>query len=205
MTRRRKPRLPTYPTPLPCALLAVDPGYVSGWAIMRAGHLLDFGEVDAFDPEALSVVVRQALRAAHEAGVPLVMVREEWGTGGARGLAQWGGLFAARKVWDATLERLRDTHDQVATPKTMGAHISTWRSRVLGTSRVSKAEAKRLALVQARRRFPTQTCSGLADENHNAAEAICIGVYAQHAGELGKLLPKRWLKSHGLTRPLEAA
>ena len=64
------------------ALLAIDPGHASGWAIVVRGRLSLSGK--ATSESARRYAVALAVRTAAEEGLPLVVVGETWGPGGLR-------------------------------------------------------------------------------------------------------------------------
>lgn len=179
-------------------LLAVDPGKTSGAALFVRGDLAGVSTVDVADSSALNTVVWHALQLSSEYG-PLIMVGETWGKGGPRGMKQWQGLGAAWKRWQWALEEgwaaWRAEHPdyrkapRMYKPQTATVHTSTWRSKIFGR-RMSKEQAKRMAVWAVASRYDIK----LEPQEHDAAEAVLIGTYAQHDKNVLAKLPKGWTR-----------
>ena len=81
----------------------------------------------------------------------------------------------------------------------MRVDTGTWRARVIGGSRFrSTTEWKRAAQFRARALFATSH-----DLEDDAAEAACIALWAERAGEVGVALPATTLRA-ALARPEDA-
>lgn len=180
--------------PLPCIILAIDPGRRSGHAILNHGELVAYGSCDVATPE-LEEIMRNALELALNAGLPLVLVGETWGRGGPMGLSQWMALGAAWNRWKWALQVAwqdqKDEHsnDRVNwAPKVTTIHVSTWRSGTYG-KRLEPGTYKSTAVEVANKRHGIR----LQPNQHDAAEAILIGEFASAFDSVRKLLPKRLL------------
>ena len=177
-------------TPHRCDILAIDPGQRSGAAIFRRGQLSHCAEIDIGSHDVESWV-QAALLPALDDGITLVMVGETWGTGGPMGMSQWQGLGAAWKRWEWALgeewAKQRAMGRSQPAPKAIRVHVATWRSKVFG-GRMGANMAKAMAVQVARQRLGAQ----ILDDQHNAAEAACIGFWAMYAPEVLDLIPKRF-------------
>ncbi len=170
---KRKPKLAPSFTPHDCAILAVDPGETSGWAIYNRGVLHECGECDVFS-EAPSRVIDylKTFPAPH-----LVVVERPF-------MVRFGtqvAVGAGDVIWRRAAERagLRNRITRV--------YPATWRARVTGKSSAKREEAR--AAEQARAERETGMSCG-PDE----AAAVCIGLWAIRAGEVAAKLPKRRAK-----------
>jgi hypothetical protein len=179
-------------------VLGVDPGAVSGWAILATlepsvASLLDAGVAKTAADRARAIELAREVSCEAQGALPLVVVGERW-TGRFRGhhahqrtVAGLGGQWGR---WQEALER-------VGHPKrrTLRAPLGEWRARVLGKSFVSKGDAKARAVAYARARW------GVTLE-HDAAEAACIAAWASQSPKVAEVLPKRlveeWKRAHGL-------
>jgi hypothetical protein len=178
--RKAKAKLPASLTPHDCIVLAIDPGKVSGFAIFVKGFLVwsDSARThaDRFDPASW------AMSEAREWGLPLMVVAEKWTPGGRfAGARTMAGLGASWGLWLAALE-------DAGIPKAriIRVHTQTWRAATIGGGRgIDTQEWKRRARVRASQE------AGLLVEDDNAADAICIGLWAIRSGEVGAKMPKR--------------
>lgn len=193
--------------PWPCVLLAIDPGKVSGVAIVlsRPGgmKLLQARVVDLHRDRGVEVAVENAVLASREHDLPLVLVLEDWGRGGPRGLAQWVGLGEARGPWRREfLIRAGEEADLVKS-RVVLATQSRWRSRVVPETGATEGEKwrpftpeewKAAAREAAQRHFLDAYVPPL-----DAAEAVCVAVYAARSDEVLSKIPKRVLDAHGVS------
>lgn len=167
-------------TPWPCTILAIDPGRVSGWAVLVEGSLSAHGAAQTSIQRSDAAGIAESTAWAN--GHKLVVVAEKW-QGGWRGdrksARTVAGLGASWGKWEAVLEGV------VPKRRIVRVGQSTWRARVLGGKAARKTEAwKADAIVAVKYRYGVQV-SG--DE----AEAILIGTWGAHAREVGRVLPKR--------------
>lgn len=176
--RARKPVPPDSWKPHACVLLPIDPARVSGYGILHSGKLLVSGA--SSDDLVFRHVVEQAKAEAVERGLPLIVVAETWTAGrdgrDARMRIQTVlGLGAAWQRWASALS-------EVGIPKSriLRVNMMSWRAKVLGGPMArTTAEWKALACRFVRARF------GLETVTDDEAEALCIGVWASHAGRVG--------------------
>lgn len=149
---------------LPVTVLAIDPGAVAGWAIFRAGVLVESGS-------ARSVAERERVvtRAAGLFEDPLVVAAETWRP--MKSHKTMLGMGAAWGLWLAELERAG-----VPSRRIFRVEPETWRKACYGVARVPAEEAKEKAIDWVRRRYGIEAGS---DE----AEAVCIGGWASEAEE----------------------
>lgn len=170
--RPKKIKPPTALTPHQCAVLAVDPGETSGWAIWVRGSLRYHGTCDVFgDGPALAIELLLAQFGPHIAVVERpFMVR--FGT--------QTNIGTADRIWRKRLEEAR-LHT-----RTIRVYPATWRASVLGKG---WAAAKR-DLVRAREAVVSAELSGQVGLHPDAAAAVCIGRWASFAGEVAAKMPK---------------
>ena len=168
----------------PCVVLAIDPGKVSGWAVLARGVLTASGtartHVDRRD------AVSSATRTAHEASLPVIVVGEQWTPGGKfAGARTMAGLGAQWGLWQAAFEEL-------AVPKrrVLRVHTQTWRAAILGGGFGVKT-----AEWDARAQRRASQTAGVHVDDDNEADAICIGLWAARAAKVGDVVPKRKARS----------
>lgn len=194
--RPKKPAPPDSYTPHDCVILAIDPGSVSGWAIVSPRR----ATVHARQPVTVwsgcssdgpkNHVVEMARDAANDVKRPLIVVAETWTTGNREHdrrmkAAVLLGLGAAWGRW-------YDALDAVGVPKTriLRVNTATWRAKVIGgLMNRSTEEWKRLAQLHAHQRFPVRTPSGKITSD-DEAEALCIAAWAMYAGPVGVAVKK---------------
>lgn len=206
MKRARARRLPTATRPWPIVILAIDPGATSGWCVLvpeaqnRTAPRVEAGI--ATTATHRDAVVRLGLAFANERDRDLIVVAETWKIpkpqpGEKRrafGAQTAAGLGASWGRWLADLERAG-----IRPRSVMRVDTGTWRARVIGGSRArSTADWKRAAQFRARALFATSH-----DLEDDAAEAACIALWAERAGEVGLALPATTLRA-ALARPEDA-
>jgi len=176
-----------------CAILAVDPGESSGWAVWLCGELRAHGP--AVLPIDRQLGVTRAFSIARTHAVPLIVVAEKWnaimrGRGAPR--LSTDTLTGLGAHWGRWLEQL-DIHGGYTLgrskwPKIVRVLPTTWQPAMLGRGR--SEQLKSASVTRA-----TAQCHahGLdrAPADDNVADAICIGEWACKATEVGALLPKR--------------
>jgi len=169
--------------PHDAVILAIDPGATSGWAVVARGRVFASG-VARTAADRAGVVGDWS---ASLLGLPDVAVVETWTVGGGRGRAggtRWTpstmiGLGAARGRW---LERLELAC--VPARRIVSVTPATWRAVLAGLPRKTTDDAKRSAAIVARAKVGRPV-------EPDEAEAICIGLWAAHAPEVGAVLPRR--------------
>lgn len=192
--RKPKPRIPwpCQPHPLSCAILAVDPGAVSGWCIYDRGVIRAYGHFNIF---AESQGIEAALDALLALPGPHVLVVErpfaaKFGTAST-------GVGAGDITWRERA-KLRGVKRHVR------VYPSTWRSRVLlegwaGTKgNKDEGEAAKKKKREELRTLEQRTALVLLRDDDDSidrvhpdvAPAIGIGAWASHAGEVAAKLPK---------------
>lgn len=180
------------PTPLLCAVLAVDPGERSGWAVWVRGKLVDHGT--AIHPFERAAAVQRAFGVASDRGLPLAVVAETWSArrfqaaGGRMSTASIAGMGAA---WGRWLEQIELCH----TPNVVGrwtgpAYVRveppTWRAPTIGNG--GNSAAMKLRAMQ--RASSNARGAGLPEPKwSDAADAIVIGEWACRAAEVERVLP----------------
>lgn len=194
--RAKKLPPPDSYTPHDCVILAIDPGNVSGWAIVsprraaadpKQSVTVWSGRVTG-GPKHIVEMARDA--ATNDVMRPLVVVAETWTTGDRvhdrrMRAATMLGLGAAWGRWS-------DALDAVGVPKSriLRVNTSTWRAKVIGgPMNRSTEEWKRLALLHAQQRFPVRAPSGKVTHD-DEAEALCIAAWAMYAGPVGEAVKK---------------
>lgn len=186
---RRKLHLPAAPRDHRCVILAVDPSQASsGYAILIDGRPIEWGAVPATDFVRVAAVVARAVRLGARTRRHVVLVAEEWGRGGRLSSARTsGGLGAACGAWKGMALAARVEGHRIVPGRILRVHASRWRSRFALSSRLGTEGLKRAAVRLARARLGV----ALRDDQHDAAEALLIGLWAARAGEVGAALPRR--------------
>lgn len=168
--------------PYACVVLAIDPGETSGWAIVAQGKLVQWGEVNVFDHAAVAAVVAGALQVAEIASLPIVVFIED---------SYRGETGASRPLW-----RKAASNAGIAARRVRKANASHWRSRFFGkgagrwsqdVARLNEGNRARAAI--AGNRSLTVNESRAIELGHDAAAAICIGLFAACSPIVGKVLP----------------
>ena len=176
--RARKPPAVPSVKPHDCVVLAVDTARQSGWCVVARGKYHSSGEVNATNPGQLEALVSHAMGACMDAGLnsmQFVLVLERPTHGNRRTLV---GLGESHGAWKAAWVRSHGRKCRI-----VAVPAVTWRSRVLGNVR---GPALPLLEKEHARRF-----KGSIDVGPNEAAACGIAKWASHAGEVGKVLPKR--------------
>lgn len=198
-SRKKTPKAPHYDSPLPCVILAVDPGRTSGWAIYAQGRPVSWGTLDAADALSVQDVLLSACRLSDHVGLPLVLVGETWNVGGANASpSTWQGLGAAWGAWKYAAEHLAKSRrgqpdalgPQLVASRILRASTSTWRA-AFGMMRAPKDAAKGWYKERAVGLVSERLGLVVKPEHHDAAEALLIGLWATRAEAVGKKLPKR--------------
>jgi len=186
MKRPKKPRRQASYRPHRCVVLAVDPGRHAGWAIWGQGRLVQWGEVDGLDFEAVRAVVAAAVQLFALASVPCVLVLERppvHHRGGKRSFASLLGSGETRASWRLAWVSCRQPNTRRLT-----VDPQRWRDAV-GIGRVSRETAKAAELVRARLVVQDSGAVGPV-VGQESAPAILIGSWAARAGEVGAVLPQ---------------
>lgn len=200
MSKRKK--APTLASPIPCVIIAVDPGRASGWAIFLEGRPVSWGVVDAADAQRVQRVLLDACRLAQLRNVPLVLLGETWNAGGARGVAQWQGLGAAWGAWKYAAEHLSSSRrgerdalgPQLVANRMMRVSTSTWRAH-FGMMRAPKGAPKSWYKERAVELARDELHLVVDGAHHDAAEALLIGLWGTRALAVAKKLPKRVMEA----------
>lgn len=202
MSRARKPKPPPSMKPWPCVILAVDTATNSGWSVWRDGSLLKSGEQRVDDALAyidVAHICRDALSYCPEGtgnGLGVLVLERPWG-GGWKATA---GLAIAAKMWRDGWEAAGGSARRV-----VRVYPATWRSAVLGKARrgkhdtedaIRQAESTVAVALKANAGIGHRVANGtFAAVYADEAAAICIGKWATHAGEVGKVLPAKIRKA----------
>lgn len=165
-----------------CVVAGIDSGKDAGFGIVSPWSNRCFTAVDA---EQRAWCLQQAFALALEHQVPLVIVAEKWRQQGRWGFAAAGGLSAQWGKWLSGIEAFKPYKiGRSVWPKIVRVYPDQWRAAVLGNRNLRKDAAKALAVRRA------EAVLGTAVPDHNAAEAFCIALWGEHAGEVAKLMPK---------------
>jgi len=154
-------------TPVEAAILAVDPGKASGAAVLGGRSLLRAWEGCATREQRYAVCA-WAADEAEERGLPLVAVVESWNPHGKWGFDAIVGLAESAGRW-------LDAIESVSPAAIVRVESAEWRRALFGGGPNRKTEVwKALAQTLVEARFGATLAP-------NAAEAVCIGVWATHA------------------------
>lgn len=187
--RAKKPPPPDSYISHDCAILTIDPGKTSGYALLVPGRLALSGMTTS--PEMCRTVIATARDAASAVKRPLIVVAETWTTGDRvhdrrMRAATLLGLGAAWQNWRVAL-------DEVGLPasRILRVNTSTWRAKVIGgPMNRSSEEWKQLARLHAEQRFPHRMNRPGDHLGDDEAEALCILAWALRAGTVGEALKK---------------
>lgn len=159
------------------------------------------------DTKDLERAILDSIDAARSRGIGLVLMLEEWGTGGPMGITTWLGLGAARGHWIRAARLLCEDHTElVASRFFYYAHMQTWRSWMDVPAVVVDPMGKVIRRNEPDdwKRHATRRLAELAPhiqiDTADAAEAALIALYGSRADVVGKKLPLRLLAAHGMTR-----
>lgn len=166
--------------PVQALTVNVDPGAMSGWALLaplQRQAVLAHGHLKP-TLDAVQAVLLDARNRATALGLPMVLIGETWGVGGYMTPAVAAGLERSWAPWELLWESM---NLGLALPAStvVRVHLATWRSKVLGVpvGSMSKAAAKKAA-----REYVRIRCG--FDVTADEAEAICIGFWGQHSVEV---------------------
>ena len=164
----------------PIVSFGVDPGATSGYAIFERELPLKAGV--AITATDRSNAVRAALRSSEASRLPLVVSMEKWPAGGRFGGSRtMSGLGSAAGRWLEAMEAAGIKKSRV-----QRVYPQTWFSRTVG-GRMSRDKTRQMTMFNAR--FPE-----LGQLHADAADAVGIALWALHADETRKAIPKRDLK-----------
>jgi hypothetical protein len=166
-----------------CVVLAIDPGARSGFAVFERGALLASGSL--LPSESRVEVAREAARLSEASGLPLVAVAEKWTAGGWRSAASMIGTGAAWGVWLGALGEIGQPNRRIVRVTTQA-----WRKAVLGMNARAGHDA-----LKAASQLRARTVVG-REVGHDEADAVCIGLWASYADEVGNVVPKRWKRGN---------
>lgn len=202
--------------PWPTAVLGIDPGSeVAGAGLVlpdAAGEDPVLHWARSVDPytTALERALEDAVAAARARELGLVLVLEEWGTGGPMGIDTWLGLGAARGHWLRAARLAVERHPDVLVASRLYcyAHMQTWRSWMdvpaVVSDPVTGATIRRNEpedwKKHASRRL-AELCPRISIDSADAAEAGLIALFGSRFDAVGKKLPARLLARHGMERP----
>lgn len=173
-TRERKPRPPASFTTHQAVIVAVDTAENSGWSLWEPGFLSSWGEINVLrDVEALDNLLAYAVSKAAALGVPCVLVLEQPFAGNEQG--QYRG------TWKSAFVRAGGKANRI-----VGVYPPTWRTRVLGGGWGSKPRDE----VRPFEQLVAKRIAYGATLRPDEAAAVCIGLWAIHAGEVGQKLPR---------------
>lgn len=164
--------------PHACVVLAIDPGKASGWAVFVCGRCVASGVASGHDGRMLAVELADV--EAARAKLPLVVVAEKWSAGGWASHTAMIGLGASWGDWRTALGI-----GGVPASRVVRVLPQTWRARVIGSPRGARSDAlKRMSMMRA-----AKEVGHVADDNE--ADAICIGIWATRAPEVGAVAAKK--------------
>lgn len=186
--RVRRPKPLASHEPHACVILAIDPGASSGWAIFDGGRLVTCGHAQTQDERIGACLLAEVTAGGRgaRAGAPLVVVAEKWTANrsaarDARMNAQTNqGLGQAWGLWLAAIE----TELELPKRRVLRVAQSTWKAKVLG-----RANWKHGVAVEIMRTLASRH-GAPSDAVEDVHAAVCIGLWAVRAGEVGRALPK---------------
>lgn len=201
--------------PWPTAVLGIDPGTsVAGAALVLpslSGEEPELCWARTINPytTSLELALEDSVSAAQARNLGLVLVLEEWGTGGPMGIKTWLGLGAARGHWIRAAHMLCEKYPGllVASRLYVYAHMQTWRSWMDVPAIVvdENGATVRRNDPEDWKRFATARLAELAPhiqvESADAAEAALIALFGSRFDAVGARIPIRVLKEHGMVRP----
>lgn len=199
--------------PWPTALLGIDPGSeVAGAGLVlpdEAGEDPVMHWARSVDPftRQIEATLEEAVDTARSRGLGLILVLEEWGTGGPLGIDSWLGLGAARGHWVRAARLLCAANPDVLVQSRLYCYAltQTWRSWMDIPSVVVEGGVTRRNEPEDWKRHATrrlaELCPTIRIDSADAAEGGLIALYGARADAVGKKLPQRLLAKHGLERP----
>lgn len=171
--KRKRPKLEPSLTPHDAAVLAIDPGETSGWAIWVRGTLRGQGTCDDVFGELPAVLVQHFLR---EFGPHVAVIERPF----LVRFANQTNIGTADRIWRKRLE------EAGLARRSVRVYPASWRARVLGKGWASASRD----LVRAREAVVACELAGVRSLHPDAAAAVCIGRWGSFAGEVGAVLPR---------------
>lgn len=161
-----------------CAILSVDPGEMSGWALTIRGDYIKSGEVrPKRELGRVREICEYALICAGVENLPLVLVLERpfRGRGGSAGTSNVD-------TWQAAAQEAG-----IQVTKVVKVYTATWRAGFLGrgwgNAPRDLARAKEREVAEDIARGPV---------GPDEAPAICIGQWASYCNEVNVKLPRKF-------------
>lgn len=169
------------PAPVRAVVVALDAASTTGHATYVSGRLYRYGELDAYDPAARFVALRNALTAGALHGLPVAVVCE----------APFGGHVSAAVRLTAVVALWRDTWLQLGGRSGVFLECTArdWRRELFGrralTRRAARVLEARVAFERARRDLPGKPHAAIGGD---AAAAICLGQVATRSSAVAAAL-----------------
>ena len=200
-------------SPWPCMILSADPGKEAGAALLKSGPggltLIEAREIDTYTSQ-VEEMFDLAIIKCYQYELPLVLVLEDWGAGGRRGITQWIGLGEQRGAWRRAHMLLAGSHKLVSKTRIAYINQNRWRSRVVPETGVREPQGFRRFTPEEWKGAAYRAAIDLLPDAHvpntpNAPEAVCMAVFGARSDEVGKKLPPTYLRKHGVQpyEPLE--
>lgn len=167
----------------PAVILSIDSASTSG-AVISEPSISSRGTVSDYDNTGFGLVktqasrrsyVEDALYAADDLGVALVIVGEEWTSHGISNAA-YASLCESWGKWLAAVETVTGQEELEVEVHVIRVNPNTWRAAVLGKNRPKKSsELKSAAIAYCHRALGVPNlCADLAD-------AMCMRVWASRS------------------------
>jgi len=164
--------------PHQCVILAVDPATETGYCVMFLGEVQCSG---SFTTHANSIVCAIEYALMQPEDVPVVLVLEK---PFARNPETSATLLGIRRQWIGIWRhRMRGLGHA---GKVANVYPQTWRSRVLGVTTGEDVERGEFSVARSLVYPPG------ASVTRDEAAAICIAKWGSTAGEVAKVIPKRF-------------
>jgi len=166
-----------------CVILGIDPGKISGWAIIVRGNYIDGGIAqNHIERKDALIYAKYCSNEVYE--LPLIIAYEKWSPGWQKGKRSFQSIIGTGASWGAWQAVLEDA--EIPKSHMFGIYPNTWRRAILGLrpGRYSREQAKQAAIAL----FNHHSSTGCSD--HNEAEAYCIAYYCVYFEEVTKLLSK---------------
>lgn len=183
-----------------CAILGVDPGGTAGAALTvytDGGHDLRWARTVQTDSLELEQCLDDAVKAARDARLHLVLALEDWGKGGPLGIEQWLGLGAAAGAWKRGAMLIADRARPIIVRSRAVVRVNqrTWRSAIIPEAGTRDANGRFKPYdtkgwkAASQARVLELFGHRLGVVSSDAAEAALLTYYASRDARITEMLP----------------
>lgn len=170
--------------PFKAVIVGIDPGQKGGASVWLNGKYVTSRAVDTRQDRYL--ILRRAAALAEAETCPMILVFETWTAHGKINTAALIGLGTSVGRWLEAAETFENLVGNWRGPKSTRVQVGQWRRDIFGNGWGNwPTDAWKLAAMNR-----AELIMGKPPATPDQAEAVLIGFWGTHAGEVGAVLPK---------------